>query len=185
MLIFGFNFLKDSVLKLFNLIFISRCTPSSWSLGLISLIYKSGEKMDPDNYRGICVISCLSKLFLLILTQRLSSFVNTCKIINRSQIGFQNSKRTSDHIFSLKTIINKHVSSVPRGKIYMCFVDFKKAHDSVWQEGLFAKLEALNINGPFLDLLKSLHKNASYSVKIGNKGPNFSSVIEGLGRVAL
>ena len=75
--------------------------------------------MDPDNYRGICVISCLSKLFLLILNQRLSSFVNTYKIINRSQIGFQKRKRTSDHIFSLKTIINKHVSSVPRGKIYV------------------------------------------------------------------
>ena len=46
MLIFGFNFLKDSVLKLFNLILISRCTPSTWSLDLISPIYKSGDKMD-------------------------------------------------------------------------------------------------------------------------------------------
>ena len=51
----------------------------------------------------------------------------------------------------------------------MCFVDFKEAYDSVWQKGLFAKLEALNINGPFLDLLNSLYKNASYTVKIGNK----------------
>ena len=125
MLIFGFNFLKDSVLKLFNLIFISRCTSPPWSLGLISPIYKSGNKMDPDNYRGVFVINCLSKLFLLILNQRLSSFVNTYKIINRSQIGFPKGKRTSDHIFSLKTIINKHVSSVPRGEIYMCFVDKK------------------------------------------------------------
>ena len=92
MLIFGFNFLKDLVLKLFNLIFISRCTPSPWSLGVISPIYKSGDKMNPDNYQSICVISCLSKLFLLILNQRLSSFVNTYKIINRSQIGFQKGK---------------------------------------------------------------------------------------------
>ena len=51
----------------------------------------------------------------------------------------------------------------------MCFVDFKKAYNSVWQKGLFDKLEALNINGPFLDSLESLYKNASYSVKIGNK----------------
>ena len=126
--------------------------------------------MHADNYRSICVISCLSKFFLLILNQRLSSFVNTYKIINRSQIGFQKGKRTSDHIFfSVKTIINKHVSSVSREKIYMCLVDFKKTYDSVWQKGLFAKIEALNINGPFLYLLKSLYNNASYSVKIGNK----------------
>ena len=51
----------------------------------------------------------------------------------------------------------------------MCFVDFKKAYDLVWQKGLFAKLEALNINGSFLDLLNIFYKNASYSVKIGNK----------------
>ena len=44
----------------------------------------------------------------------------------------------------------------------MCFVDFKKAYDSVWQKGLFAKLEALNINGYFLDLHESFYKNASY-----------------------
>ena len=151
----------DLVLKLFNLIFISRCIPSLWSLGYISPIYKSGDQMDPDNDRGICVISCLSKLFLSTLNQRLSSFVSTFKIINRSQIEVQRSKHTSDHIFSLKTIINKHVSPVPEGKFVFC--------DSVWQKGLLAKLEALNINGPFLDLVKSLYKNASYSVKIGNK----------------
>ena len=102
MLIFGLNFPKDSILKLFNLIFISGCTPLLWSLGLISPIYKYGDKMDPDNYWSICVISCLSKLFLLILNQRLSSFVNTYKNINRSQIRFQKGKHRSDHIFSHK-----------------------------------------------------------------------------------
>ena len=91
-----FNSPKDPVLKLFNLIFISRCTPSPSSLGLISHIYKSGDKMDPDNYRGICVISCLSKLFLLILNQRLCSFVNTYKIVNRSQTGFQFLKKVRE-----------------------------------------------------------------------------------------
>ena len=34
--------------------------------------------------------------------------------------------RTSDHIFSLKTLINKYVHNTPKGKTYACFVDFKK-----------------------------------------------------------
>ena len=105
--------------------------------------------MDPDNYRGISVISCLSKFLLLILNQRLSSFFDTYRIINRSQIGFQKAYIRSHFFSEKKTSINKHISSVPRGKIYMYFVDFKKAYNSVWQKGLFAKLEALKINGPW------------------------------------
>ena len=33
----------------------------------ITPIYKSGDKSDPTNYRGICVSSCLGKLFCQIV----------------------------------------------------------------------------------------------------------------------
>lgn len=49
--------------KLFNLILISGIFPDNWCQGLITPIFKSGEKKDPNNYRGICVSSCLGKLF--------------------------------------------------------------------------------------------------------------------------
>ena len=59
MLKYGFDHLKEVILKLFKLILATRPIPSKWELGLISPIYKSGEKLEPDNYRGICVISYL------------------------------------------------------------------------------------------------------------------------------
>jgi len=34
-------------------------------------------------------------------------------------------------------------------KIYACFVDFKKAFDSVWHDGLLFKLLQINIGGFF------------------------------------
>ena len=43
-------------------------------------------------------------------------------IIDPCQIGFQAKSRTRDHIFSLKTLINKYVHNTPKGKIYACFV---------------------------------------------------------------
>ena len=95
---------------------------------------------DPSNYRGICISSCLGKVFCSILNTRLLNFSNNHKILHRSQIGFVPGPRTSEHIFSLRTLIDQHVTHSPRGKLYTCFVDFKKAFDSIWHQGLLYKL---------------------------------------------
>ena len=78
---------------------------------------------------------------------RLQDVLKKCKIIHCAQIGFTEQHRTKDHIVTLKSLISKHISSVNRGRIYGCFVDFKKAYDSVWHDGLFTKLSALNLKG--------------------------------------
>jgi hypothetical protein len=46
----------------------------------------------------------------------------------------------ADHIFTLKTLIDKNVTQKSNKKIYACFVDFKKAFDSVWHDGMLFKL---------------------------------------------
>ena len=50
--------------KLFNLVF-SGFIPEEWSQGIIrSPIYKNkGDKSNPDNYRGITILSCFGKLY--------------------------------------------------------------------------------------------------------------------------
>uniref|UniRef100_A0A0E9QKC6 Uncharacterized protein n=1 Tax=Anguilla anguilla TaxID=7936 RepID=A0A0E9QKC6_ANGAN len=60
--------LQKALLKLFNLILQTGCFPEIWSQGLISTIYKSGDKFDPNNYRGICVSSNLGKFSAVFLT---------------------------------------------------------------------------------------------------------------------
>ena len=71
----GVQFLKTALQKLFNLILQSGFYPSSWCEGIITPIYKSGNKQDPGNYRGICINSCLGKLFTSVLNTRLKNFV--------------------------------------------------------------------------------------------------------------
>ena len=45
----------DLILKMFNKILIFGHVPKEWYCGLITPIHKKGSKLDPDNYRGICV----------------------------------------------------------------------------------------------------------------------------------
>ena len=154
--------------KLFNSILNLGTMPQTWCGGLITPIYKSGGRSDPANYRGICVSSCLGKLFCSILNQRLLEHVNSHNILYNSQIGFLPKNRTADHVLApLRTLVDKYVHYYNE-KIYAYFVDFKKAFDSVWHDGLLFKLLQINVEGCLYNLIKSLYSNSSCSIKIGN-----------------
>ena len=163
----GIWYLKNSICKLFNLILKCGFFPSSWCEGIITPIYKSGNKSDPSNYRGICINSCLGKLFTSVLNIRLQHYLNKENILHRAQIGFLPNHRTSDHIFTLRTLIDKHVTHSTKGKLFTCFIDFKKAFDSIWHDGLFYKLLQNKIGGKFYDLIKNLYSKSKCSIKFG------------------
>jgi hypothetical protein len=82
-----------------------------------------------DVIRGIAINSCIGKLFNSILNKRLDKYLETHNIINPCQIGFTSKSRTSDHMFVLKSFIDKYNSGKGGGKLFACFVDFKKAFD--------------------------------------------------------
>ena len=82
--------------KLFNIVLNGGSMPLMWCSGLITPILKSGVRNDPTNYCGICVSSCLGKLFCSILNQRLMEHVNSLNILHNSQIGFLPHNRTAD-----------------------------------------------------------------------------------------
>ena len=58
--------------KLFNVVFDSGIIPVTWTEGIICPIYKNkGDAGNPDNYRGITILSCFGKLFTAALNNRL------------------------------------------------------------------------------------------------------------------
>ena len=146
----------------------------------IIVIHKEGKRNDPDNYRGICIANSLLKILSSLLETRLKEFCKINNLIDKEQIGFQENARTSDHILTLKTILHKYVIDQKGKKLYSCFIDFKKAFDSVWHIGLFGKLENLGINGNFLNLMKSISKNTKCAVKVNGKTTDFFNYEKGV-----
>ena len=78
----------DLILKTFNKLLILGHVPKEWCCGLLTPIYKKGSKVDPDNYRGICVMKALLKVLCSIMNQRLENFLMKDNIINKAKIGF-------------------------------------------------------------------------------------------------
>ena len=68
----------------------------------VNSVTKGGDKYNPDNYRAISLGSCLGKLFSNLLLGRIQAFRSAnCPDTPNVQ--------NSDHIFSLKTIIDKYL----------------------------------------------------------------------------
>ena len=77
------------LLVLFNNIFNRGIFPESWCESIISPIHKSGPINKPENYRAIALINCLCKLFMEILTIRLTDWVETNNVLDESQTNFR------------------------------------------------------------------------------------------------
>lgn len=154
------------LLKLFNHMLHEEYFPKTWSDGFIVPLFKSGDKDEPSNYRGLTIASCLGKLFTKILNIRLVEFLEDNKILSSNQIGFRKKQRTSDHILVVKTIIDSFRAK--RKPLYICFVDLRKAFDTVWRDGLIYKLIKYKISSKFINIIKSMYSNVQASVKTGD-----------------
>jgi hypothetical protein len=55
-----------------------------------------------------------------------------------------------------------------RKPLYACFVDLKKAFDSVWHTGLYLKLLRQNIRGKCFNIIESMYKQSTTCIKMNN-----------------
>ena len=167
------------LIKLFNNTLKKNAEIQEWILSIITPIHKSGVKTDPSNYRGIAVLSCLGKLFSSILNLRLKNFVSNNNILRKEQLGFVEGNRTSDAHLIMHNLIQDYCHK--RGKkIFACFVDFKKAFDSIPRELLFQKLLKIGITGKFFNALKTMYTNDNCCIRVGNKITNTFPVNQGV-----
>ena len=74
----------------------------------------------------------------------------------------------------------KKYVTLGKQKIYACFVDFKKAFDSVGHQCLFYKLENLGIRGNLLNLIKDIYRKTKCAVKVDGKITDFFYFTKGV-----
>ena len=86
--------------------------------------------------------------------------------LKSQQAGFRRNHRTSDQIFILRTIVDKYVLNSKNGsKLFACFIDLKKAFDTVWHDGLFLKLQKAGNDGKFYNVIKSMYNECHSRVR--------------------
>jgi exonuclease III len=139
-----------------------------WSASLTTPLHKKGDKENPDNYRAITLGSCLGKLFSSLILGRLVNFrKNECPDVP-NQLGFCPGSQTSDHILTLKTLVEKYVGKKKK-RLYTCFVDYRKAFDRVCRDALLFKLAHMGISGNLFKCIQHMYRRSTTRIKLIKK----------------
>ena len=104
---------------------------------------------DCDNWRGITLIPVIMKIF---------GSANNIKMRNE-QAGYRQGRNTTAQIFVLRNIIEQVIEW--NSNLYICFVDFEKAFDSVHRETLWKLLKIYGIPDKLVNMIKAMYRIAS------------------------
>ena len=156
------------ILTLFNTILDKNVTIDDWTTGMITAIHKKGSRSDPENYRGISLLSCLGKFFTGVLYGRLLKFSVERGILSPAQLGFVPGNRTSDAHMIIHNLVHGRCHR-DRGWLYSCFVDFSKAFDTIPRDKLLRKLLDFGVDGNFFNIIKNIYTNDRVCIKHGEK----------------
>ena len=157
--------IRPFLTKMFFTLYERQTFPQEWRRALIIPIFKAGNRHDPQNYRGISLLNIVSKLFTSILTKRLQQWAEDNGKICREQAGFRAEYSTIDHIFTLYAMILKSVYGGGRGKLYVAFIDYQKAFDSVNRTCLWIVLEKAGVSTKFIKMLQAIYSRVEACVR--------------------
>eukprot|EP00795_Rhopilema_esculentum_P010044 gene10044-biopygen12706 len=156
-LVHGGNTLKAFLFAIISMFWITENMPSEVTDPNITILFKKGDRSQCGNYRGISLLSVVGKLFADILLQRLKRIAD--KVYPQSQSGYRENRSTIDGIFTLKQLMEK--AREQRQNMYIVFVDFTKAFDTVNRDFLFQILGKLGCPPEFIRLIQSLYSEVN------------------------
>ena len=167
------------LMKLFNLVLETGIVPTDWVIGIIRPIYKNkGCRRDPNNYRGITILSCLGKLFTSILSNRINVFIENSGHLGNEQAGFRKNFSTADHLFTMYGILD--ILLFKKKRLYCAFLDFEKAFDKVDRAFLWQKLFNQKVNGKILKVIRNIYSAAKSCIMINDIKTDFFKISIGV-----
>ena len=90
------------------------------------------------SYRGITLFPALCKIYEMVLLNKLEKFAADRGYFSELQFGFREGVGCIEASFTILETINHMLE---RGsKVFCCFLDVRKAFDTVWIDGLLYKL---------------------------------------------
>lgn len=122
---------------------------------------------------GTLLINHIAKLFTYMLNKRLEKWAKFPKVILETQAGFWERRGCNDNLFSILSAINIRLGQ-RQAKLYVLFVYFKRAFDSINYKLLWMKLLNMGVSAKLVRLLREMSCSVSFSVKCnGDCSSNF------------
>ena len=150
-------FLTDMI----NYIFECKQVPSVLKEGLVTPIFKKGDRSDPANYRGITVTTVLLKVIEHVLNIRHNAILDASQ--SRLQKGFTPGRSSIDAALILSECIAEAKNE--RKPLIVATLDAQKAFDVVDHKLLLRRLFLDGITGADWMLLRNMYTDLTSAVK--------------------
>ena len=152
---------------IFKTIWEEERLPKDWQTGHVFELPKEGDLGNCNNWRGIALPSTTSKIFSKIILNRLGAGIDPQ--LRNEQAGFRKGKSCSDHIFTLRQILEQ--SKEWNTTLYTTFIDLEKALDSVHRESFWRILRYYGIPRKIVNIIRMLYSDFKAKAICG---PQFS-----------
>jgi len=113
--------------------------PSDWRDSIVVPLPKKGDRTVCTNWRGIALLSTAGKVLASIILNRIKEAVD--RLLRQEQAGFCKSRSCCEQVFALRQIIEK--VQAREKSVYLNFIDFKKAFNSVHRDTLWKILQEI------------------------------------------
>ena len=105
------------------------------------------------------------KLYSYILNKHLTQWTEDNKMLNEAQAGFRQGYSTIDHVSTLLALVQKQLLN--HGKLYVRFIDFKKAFDLTDRNTLWLILTKNGIRGKMYEAVRNMCEVVMARVRVG------------------
>ena len=139
--------------NLANMMYREGCFPEQMKTSIFITIPKVNGTAKCEKHRTISLMSHVTKLVLRVIMNRIRG--RTLREISEVQYGFMPDRGTRNAIFVLRRLVERMIEK--QKDVYVCFIDYSKAFDTVKHEPLIELLQSLDIDPQDVKLLANLY----------------------------
>ena len=161
-----------SISVLFRIGRRTRTFLTSWKIGAVSPLFKSGSRSQAANYRPVTLLNIIAKVLEKCIYD--DNYLHCLSQYSNAQHGFMRGRSVFTNLVPFLDRLYKNLDS-KCNDLSVFYSDFAKAFDKVHHKLLTAKLEFYGIRGKLLEILCSYLANRKQYVRCD--GPK-SSLLE-------
>ena len=170
------EFTTDRVKDLIDTIWSLEKVPRKWKRGLIIKIPKKGNLKECKNWRGVTLLPVVSKILGRIVIDRICMGID--RRLRKEQAGFRSGRGTTEQIFILRNILEQ--VNEWQATLYLNFIDFEKAFDSVHRNGLWMIMNQYGIPQKIINIVKALYDGFECTVVEQEATPEWFELTTGV-----
>ena len=174
---FGGAHIEELLLKLFNVIIKTLAFPNKFKESEVMTIYKKGDILNCDDHRPITLLNQVYKILAQIIYRRIAATLR--ESLPSTQAAYQPGRSAVEQIQSLQQIIEKSKEFNIEG--FICFVDYRKAFDSIDQSKLWKLLQdCTNLSPAYINFLIKVYEGSSATIRTSVGNTRLINILKGV-----